>query len=76
MSQAIEDARRKQSTEKKMKERRELAQIVSEADYDKSDRIRASRADESAWLEFEVRMRSLMQCVLRPIVEMSTTDRE
>ena len=50
--------------------------MVVEAEYDAADGHRAKAANEQAWLEFEVRMRALMQAVLRPIVEMSTVDRE
>lgn len=43
-----------------MNDRRTLAKITCEAEYDRNDKMRARAGDENAWMEFEVRMRYLM----------------
>lgn len=59
-----------------MMERRQLAKIISESEYDSVDRIRSRAADEQSWMDFEQRMRQIIKEILEPIIEMTTTDRE
>jgi hypothetical protein len=49
---------------------------MTESEYDATDKRRAKVADEHNWLEFEVRMRTLMKNVVAPVIEVTTEDRE
>ena len=49
---------------------------LTEAEYQLEDGKRAKAADEMMWLDFETRVRILIQKYIEPIINLSFEDRE
>lgn len=61
---------------RRMDEHRQRVQAIEEAEYKAYDNERAKAADELMWLDFETRMRHLMNNIVKPALQLSVEDRE
>ena len=72
----VDAERRRKDHNLRVEQRKQMAQILTEAEYEMNDKNRAKAADQMEWLHFETRMRNMVRKVLEPVISMTTEDRE
>lgn len=71
-----EDKRLREERDRKIQEHKQRMKELTEAEYQLEDGKRAKAADEMMWLDFETRVRILIQKYIEPIINLSFEDRE
>lgn len=71
-----EEKRLREERDRKILEHKQRVKALSEAEYQLEDGKRAKAADEMMWLDFETRVRILIQKYIEPIINLSFEDRE
>lgn len=60
--------------ERKVTERRQIAKIISESDYNGEDKKRFKTGNEMQWMDFETRMRQLMGTMIQSVIDVTVED--
>lgn len=72
---AAEEKRIRDERDKKIIEHKKKVKEMTEREYQFEDGTRAKAADEMMWLNFETRMRTLIQRYIEPIINLTCEDR-